>query len=58
MKQVTVEVLQRDGNFALIKGDLKFDQLVVTTGILNLSNNTKVNIVTNPINTPDKMPKL
>lgn len=58
VKQITVEVLQRDGNFALIKGDLKFDQQVVTTGILNLGNNTKVNIVANPINTPDKMPKL
>ncbi|KKD62523.1 membrane protein [Grimontia sp. AD028] len=58
VRQVTVEVLQRDGNFALVKGDLKFDEQVVTTGILNLGNNTKVNIVDNPISTPDSMPQL
>ncbi|WP_325895380.1 efflux RND transporter periplasmic adaptor subunit [Grimontia sp. NTOU-MAR1] len=58
VRQVTVEVLQRDGNFALVKGDLKFDEQVVTTGILNLGNNTKVNIVDNPISAPDTMPQL
>ncbi|USH05165.1 efflux RND transporter periplasmic adaptor subunit [Grimontia kaedaensis] len=58
VRQVTVDVLQRDGNFALVKGNLKFDEQVVTTGILNLGNNTKVNIVDNPISTPDSMPQL
>ncbi|WP_232313372.1 efflux RND transporter periplasmic adaptor subunit [Enterovibrio coralii] len=58
VKQVTVEVLERSGNNALISGDLKFDEEVVTTGILNLGNNTKVDIVPNPISVPDKMPQL
>ncbi|MGS0728888.1 efflux RND transporter periplasmic adaptor subunit, partial [Shewanella sp. 0m-11] len=58
VKQVTVEILQRDGNYALVKGALKFDQDVVTTGILNLGNNTKVSVTPNPISLPDKMPKL
>lgn len=58
VRQVTVEVLQREGNNALVKGDLKFDEEVVTTGILNLGNNSKVNVVPNPISVPDKLPKL
>ncbi|WP_028021895.1 efflux RND transporter periplasmic adaptor subunit [Enterovibrio calviensis] len=58
VKQVTVEVAQRSGNDALITGDLKFDDEVVTTGILNLGNNTKVDIVPNPISVPEKMPQL
>jgi membrane fusion protein (multidrug efflux system) len=56
--QITVEVLQRDGNYALVKGALKFDQEVVTTGILNLGNNTKVSVTPKSISIPDKMPKL
>ncbi|PKF49835.1 efflux RND transporter periplasmic adaptor subunit [Enterovibrio nigricans] len=58
VKQVTVDVLARSGNNALISGDLKFDEDVVTTGILNLGNSTEVNIVPNPITVPDKMPQL
>ncbi|MDD1780164.1 efflux RND transporter periplasmic adaptor subunit [Enterovibrio sp. ZSDZ35] len=58
VKQVTIDVLERNGNNALISGELKFDEEVVTTGILNLGNNTKVDIVPNPISVPDKMPQL
>ncbi|OEE57420.1 efflux transporter periplasmic adaptor subunit [Enterovibrio norvegicus FF-33] len=58
VKQVTVEVTQRNGNDALVTGALKFDDEVVTTGILNLGNNAKVDIVPNPISVPDKMPQL
>ncbi|WP_407334150.1 efflux RND transporter periplasmic adaptor subunit [Enterovibrio sp. 27052020O] len=58
VKQVTVDVVQRSGNDALVTGDLKFDDEVVTTGILNLGNNAKVDIVPNPISVPDKMPQL
>ncbi|ABZ77437.1 efflux transporter, RND family, MFP subunit [Shewanella halifaxensis HAW-EB4] len=56
--QVTVDVLQRNGNYALVKGALTFGQEVVTTGILNLGNNTKVSVTPNPITPSDKMPKL
>ena len=58
VEQVTVKVIERRGNNALVSGNIKFNDVVVTTGILNLSNNTKVNIVPNPISVPDKMPQL
>ncbi|MEZ8082985.1 efflux RND transporter periplasmic adaptor subunit [Enterovibrio norvegicus] len=58
VKQVTVDVVARNGNNALISGALKFNEDVVTTGILNLGNNTKVKIVPNPISVPDSMPQL
>lgn len=58
VRQVTVEVVQRDGANALVNGKLKFDDEVITTGILNLSNNSKVNVVPNPISLPDKLPQL
>jgi len=58
VRLVNVEVLQRDKNNALIKGDLTFGEEIVTVGILNLGNNTEVNIVPNQISVPTSMPKL
>ena len=58
VRQVSVEIVNRNGANALIKGQLKFDEQVVTTGILNLGNNSQVTIVPNPISLPKTMPKL
>ncbi len=58
VRQINIEVLQRDKNNALIKGDLTFGEEIVTIGILNLGNNTEVKIVPNQISVPTSMPKL
>lgn len=58
VEQVTVDILERRGNNALVSGKLKFNEDVVTTGILNLGNNAKVSIVPNSISVPVKMPQL
>lgn len=58
VRQVTVNVVEREGNQALIKGDLKFGDTVVTSGTQNLSNNTAVKVVDDPVSVPAKMPQL
>lgn len=58
VEQITVNILERRGNNALVSGKLAFEEDVVTTGILNLGNNTKISIVPNPISVPVKMPQL
>lgn len=58
VRQVSVEVLNRSGANALIKGKINFNEQVVTTGTLNLSNHTQVTVVANPLTLPKSMPKL
>ncbi|NLS11428.1 efflux RND transporter periplasmic adaptor subunit [Vibrio sp. SM6] len=58
VRQVNVTVIERDGNNALVTGKLEFGQEVVSTGILNMGNNVKVNVVPDDISVPDKMPQL
>ncbi|WP_279386886.1 efflux RND transporter periplasmic adaptor subunit [Parashewanella curva] len=56
---VAVEVLERHGNLALVKGDLKAGENYVTSGQVRLSKGSKVKIIKDrALNLPAKMPEL
>lgn len=59
VNQINVEVIERNGNYALVKGELKADDLVVTSGQVRLSNGSKVKVAKDDALTlPATMPKL
>ena len=59
VKQMTIKVLDRDGNNALIQGDIKAGDTIVTSGLVRLSNGSLVKIVKdNALKLPAKMPTL
>ncbi|AQS38254.1 RND family efflux transporter, MFP subunit [Shewanella psychrophila] len=59
VKQINVEVLERNGNDALVSGDLKANDLIVTSGQIRLSNNSKVKVTEDKALTPPAtMPQL
>lgn len=59
VKQVNVNVLERSGAEALVSGDLKAGDEIVTSGLVRLSNDSKVNIVqSNALQLPAAMPAL
>ena len=59
VSQVDITVTERNGNLALVRGNLQSDDQIVTTGQIRLSNNSKVKIVNdNSLLTPKSMPKL
>ncbi len=59
VKQFNVNVLERNGNLALVSGDLNPGDLVVTSGQIRLSNNGKVKIVeSDALDAPATMPQL
>ncbi|BAJ03828.1 efflux RND transporter periplasmic adaptor subunit [Shewanella violacea] len=59
VKQINVEVLERNGNNALVSGDLKANDLIVTSGQIRLSNNSKVKVIEDKALTPPAtMPQL
>lgn len=59
VKQLTIKVLDRDGNNALIQGDIKAGDTIVTSGLVRLSNESLVKIVTDDaLKLPAKMPTL
>ncbi|MDD7911548.1 efflux RND transporter periplasmic adaptor subunit [Pseudovibrio exalbescens] len=57
-RQVTIKVLQRNGSDALVTGDLKFGDAVVTSGAQNLSNNAAIKVVPDRVTPPATMPRL
>ncbi|MDB2387505.1 efflux transporter periplasmic adaptor subunit, partial [Shewanella sp.] len=52
VKQVNVKVLERGLNNALITGDIKAGDMIVTSGQVRLSNGSKVSISDNDVLTP------
>ncbi|MCP3849067.1 MAG: efflux RND transporter periplasmic adaptor subunit [Gammaproteobacteria bacterium] len=59
VKQVVVEVSERVGNTAKIVSGIKAGDLIVTSGQVRLSNESRVKLVTSDnLNTPEKLPKL
>lgn len=59
VRQINVNVLERSGNNALVTGPLKQGDLVVTSGQIRLSNNSKVTVVEDKAMTDAAtMPKL
>ncbi|MGL6123094.1 MAG: efflux RND transporter periplasmic adaptor subunit [Shewanella sp.] len=59
VKQLNVTVLARNGNNALVSGDIKVGDRIVTSGQIRLSNNSKVTVVEDKALTPSAtMPKL
>ncbi len=57
--QVDVNVIERQGNFALITGNLQEGSQIITTGQVRLSNNSKVRVIKGKAITPPKeMPEL
>ncbi|MBW8184608.1 efflux RND transporter periplasmic adaptor subunit [Shewanella nanhaiensis] len=59
VQQINVEVLERNGNNALVKGHLAANDLVVTSGQVRLSNNSKVKVTEdNALTPPATMPQL
>ncbi|GLP97486.1 efflux RND transporter periplasmic adaptor subunit [Paraferrimonas sedimenticola] len=57
--QINVEVQERNGELAHVTSGLKGGQMVVTSGQLRLSNNSKVKIIERDVLTPaDTMPQL
>lgn len=59
VQQINVEVLERNGNNALVKGHLAANDLVVTSGQVRLSNNSKVKVTEDDALTPPAtMPQL
>lgn len=59
VKQINVEVLERNGNNALVTGELKANDHIVTSGQIRLSNNSKVKVTEDKALTPPAtMPQL
>ncbi|WP_025823659.1 efflux RND transporter periplasmic adaptor subunit [Shewanella marina] len=59
VKQIDIHVLERNGNNALVSGDIKAGEKIVTSGQISLSNNSKVHIVENDaLAVPATMPQL
>ncbi|QDF65303.1 efflux RND transporter periplasmic adaptor subunit [Shewanella sp. SNU WT4] len=58
VEQVNVEVLERSGSQALVKGKLAAGQQIATSGLVRLSNQSKVKIVPDEITTPTTLPQL
>ncbi|MBM7071450.1 efflux RND transporter periplasmic adaptor subunit [Shewanella sp. 202IG2-18] len=57
--QVDVNIVERNGNLALVKGNLQPGDQIVVTGQIRLSNNSKVKTVNaKAITTPKAMPQL
>ena len=57
--QVDVNVIERQGNRALVTGNLQEGDQIITTGQVRLSNNSKIRIIKGKAITPPKtMPKL
>lgn len=59
VRQINVEVLERNDDLALIRGELQAGDVVVTSGQLRLSNDRKVKIVeSDALTAPSGMPQL
>ncbi|MGI2260664.1 efflux RND transporter periplasmic adaptor subunit [Shewanella sp. GXUN23E] len=59
VKQVNVNVVERNGNNALITGDLKAGDEIVTSGLVRLSNHSLVKVTENDaMKLPAQMPAL
>ncbi|MBV7317161.1 efflux RND transporter periplasmic adaptor subunit [Shewanella sp. NIFS-20-20] len=58
VEQVNVDVIERQGSQALVSGKLQAGQQIVTSGLVRLSNKSKVSIVADEINTPTALPQL
>lgn len=59
VKQMTIKVLDRKGNNALIEGNINAGDLIVTSGLVRLSNESKVKIVKDDaLQLPATMPQL
>ncbi|WP_297897431.1 efflux RND transporter periplasmic adaptor subunit [Shewanella sp.] len=59
VKQLNLTVLERNGNNALVSGDIKAGDRIVTSGQIRLSNNSKVTVVEDKALSPSAtMPKL
>ena len=59
VKQVNVNVVDRNGNNALIIGELKAGDEIVTSGLVRLSNHSLVKVTENDaMKLPAKMPAL
>ena len=59
VKQVNVDVLERNGNDALVSGAIKAGDNIVTSGQLRLSNNSKVSVAqSDALTPPANMPQL
>ena len=59
VKQINVQVIERNGNNALVSGDLKANDLIVTSGQIRLNNDSKVKVTEDDSLTPPAtMPQL
>lgn len=59
MQQLNIEVLERNGNNALVSGKLAANDIIVTSGQIRLNNNSKVKVTEdNAITPPTTMPQL
>ncbi|NRD75761.1 efflux RND transporter periplasmic adaptor subunit [Shewanella sp. VB17] len=59
VQQLNIEVLERNGNNALVSGKLAANDIIVTSGQIRLNNNSKVKVTEdNAITPPTTMPQL